>query len=89
MDLIPLTSGKEDDGGAKLTQYSMSERAKKLAEVETTEVQRKQAKVKVRMVGLVYEDETKIAALTSRVDGRLDEVYVNFTGVHVDKVTRW
>jgi len=85
MDLIPLVSGKEDDAGPSVAQYSMSETAKRLAEVETAEVKRKQAKVKVRMVGLVYEDETRIAALTSRVDGRLDEVYVNFTGVQVSK----
>ena len=71
----------------------MSEAAKKLAEVETAAVKRDHAKVEVRMVGLVYEDETRIASLTSRVDGRLDEIYVNFTGSLVNKgdpmVTIW
>ncbi len=93
MDLIPLEShdhGVEDAGTA---QYSMSETAKKLAQVETTPIKRERAFVKVRMVGQVYEDETRVAALTSRVDGRLDEIYINFTGVHVEKgdpmVTIW
>ncbi len=82
MELIPVAS---EDGGAdiKQTQYSMSEEAKKLAQVETTVVKREPAKVTVRMVGLVYEDETRVASLTSRIDGRLDEIYINFTGVQV------
>jgi len=84
MDLIPL---EEDRGSADISpaQYSMSEEAKKLAEVQTEKVKRERAKVQVRMVGMVYEDETRAAALTARVDGRLDEMYVNFTGVLVNK----
>jgi len=83
MDLIPLESGKEL--ALTLAQYSMSETAKKLAEVVTATVKRQPAKVTVRMVGMVGEAEPRIAALTSRVDGRLDEVYISFTGEHVSK----
>jgi len=93
MDLIPLESGRDADTRVSTVQYSMSEAAKKLAEVGTVEVKRNHAKVLVRMVGLVYEDETRIASLTSRVDGRLDEIFVNFTGSLVNKgdpmVTIW
>ena len=93
MELIPLESGRDADTRVSTVQYSMSEAAKKLAEVGTVEVKRNHAKVLVRMVGLVSEDETRIAALTSRVDGRLDEIYVNFTGSLVNKgdpmVTIW
>jgi len=93
MDLIPMASDQEADTRVSTVQYSMSEAAKKLAEVETVEVKRDHAKVLVRMVGLVYEDETRIASLTSRVDGRLDEIFVNFTGSLVNKgdpmVTIW
>jgi len=85
MDLIPLEEGQDEGTIASLTQYSMSEVAKKLAEVETAKVERKRARIQVRMVGMVYEDETRAAALTARVDGRLDEMYVNFTGVLVNK----
>jgi Cu(I)/Ag(I) efflux system membrane fusion protein len=85
MDLIPLDQDKGGGPDTGLAQYSMSETAKKLAEVQTQTVKREQAKVQVRMVGMVFEDETRVAALTARVDGRLDEVYVNFTGVQVNK----
>jgi Cu(I)/Ag(I) efflux system membrane fusion protein len=92
MDLIPLESHDHSDEDTG-TQYSMSQAAKRLAEVETSLVKKERAFVKVRMAGQVYEDETRVAALTSRVDGRLDEIYINFTGVHVDKgdpmVTIW
>ncbi|HTY24888.1 MAG TPA: efflux RND transporter periplasmic adaptor subunit [Desulfomonilaceae bacterium] len=85
MDLIPLETGKEAQSDLSVAQYSMSEAAKKLAEVETSEVKREQAKVIVRMVGMVVEAEPRVAALVSRVDGRLDEIYIKFTGEYVSK----
>ena len=85
MDLIPLQTDADEPADSGTLLLTMSETAKKLAEVETSPVKREQAKIKVTMVGMVVEDERRIAALTSRVDGRLDHVYVNFTG---DKVTK-
>ena len=84
MDLIPLeTGGARSDVSA--AQYSMSNTAKRLAEVETAEAKREPAKVIIRMAGMVVEAEPRVAALTSRVDGRLDEIYINFTGEYVTK----
>ncbi len=84
MDLIPLeTGGEQSDVG--LAQYPMSVAAKKLAEVETAHAKRERANVIVRMVGMVVEAEPRVAALVSRVDGRLDEIYINFTGEQVVK----
>ncbi|MFC1835801.1 efflux RND transporter periplasmic adaptor subunit, partial [Thermodesulfobacteriota bacterium] len=92
MDLIPVRSAGDDDT-THLAQYTMSETAKKLAEVRTTEVRRGKAKITLRMVGKVFEDERRVAALTSRIEGRLDEIHVDFTGVIVKKgdpmVTIW
>ena len=92
MDLIPLeeTAPAGEREGAVV---AMSEDARRLAEIETTAVKRERAFVNLRMVGMVFEDETRVAALTSRVDGRLDKVFVDFTGVKVNKgdpmVTIW
>mgnify|MGYP005840003085 CR=1 FL=1 len=85
MDLIPLESSSDDLSEGSAAKLTMSETARILAEVETTTVRRDKAKVLVRMLGMVAEDETRVAALTSRVDGRLDKIYVNFTGVQVAK----
>ncbi|MBI5572247.1 MAG: efflux RND transporter periplasmic adaptor subunit [Desulfomonile tiedjei] len=93
MDLIPLDSAKSGDHDHGPTRYEMSEAAKRLAEVTTSEAKREPVRVKVRMFGMVTEDETRIAALTARIDGRLDEIFVNFTGDRVNKgdpmVTIW
>jgi membrane fusion protein, copper/silver efflux system len=93
MDLIPLETGHDHAAETGALQLTMSQTAKTLAEVQTTPVKRERATVQVRMVGMVAEDERKIATLTSRVEGRLDRVYVNFTGERVSKgdpmVTIW
>ncbi len=85
MELIPLETETDQDADASMTRFVMSEAAKKLAAVETAPVQRERAKLKLNMVGMVYEDEKRVANLTARVDGRLDEIYVDFTGVRVNK----
>ena len=48
MDLIPLESDTGGGAETSLTQYSMSEAAKKLAEVQTEAVKRERAKVQVQ-----------------------------------------
>jgi Cu(I)/Ag(I) efflux system membrane fusion protein len=80
-------------GAGHEARLTMSKEAKKLAELETAEVKRRPAHVKLRMVGMVFHDESRVASLTSRVDGRLDKVFVDFTGLSVKKgdpmVTIW
>ncbi|MFH0960246.1 MAG: efflux RND transporter periplasmic adaptor subunit [Pseudomonadota bacterium] len=86
MDLIPLETGGSDSKDTRgASTLSMSETARKLAEIQTTEVRRERAKALIHMVGMVFEAETRQAVITSRIEGRLDEVYVNFTGESVNK----
>ena len=86
MDLIPLETGVSDSKDTRgASTLSMSEAARKLSEIETTEVMRERAKAIIHMVGMVFESETRQAVITSRIEGRLDEVYVNFTGESVNK----
>jgi Cu(I)/Ag(I) efflux system membrane fusion protein len=91
MDLIPLESGDDDEDNP--LRYSMSQRAKTLAQVKTSPVKRDNARVKRRLVGMVFQNEQKVAALTSRIDGRLDQVFIDFVGAKVEKgdpmVTIW
>ncbi|MBI4965470.1 MAG: efflux RND transporter periplasmic adaptor subunit [Desulfomonile tiedjei] len=73
--------------------YAMSEESKMLAKVQTAAVKREKAVKKLRMVGMVFDAETRVATLTARIDGRLDQVFIDFTGVKVNKgdpmVTVW
>jgi Cu(I)/Ag(I) efflux system membrane fusion protein len=82
MDLIPVAKS----GGEKsLREFSTSEAAKALMDIETSRVERKFVTAEVRMVGKVDYDETKLAYISAWVPGRLDRLYVDYTGVPVKK----
>jgi len=82
MDLIPLETGAQEEGERVL---AMSETAKALADIKTTKAERKFVEAEIRMVGKVDYDETRLAYLTAWVPGRLDRLYVDYTGVPVKK----
>ncbi len=80
MDLIPM----EDDGaGLGPRQLRMTEGAIALADIQVTPVRRQFVTKPVRMVGKVDYDETRLANITARVPGRLDRLFVDYTGVTV------
>jgi len=82
MDLIPVTSGNDD---VSERQISFSQEAIKLMEIETTPVQRKFVEAEIHMVGKVDYDETRVKNITAWVPGRIDRLYVDFTGITVSK----
>lgn len=84
MDLIPLEDSGQgaDDSEIRL---SMSEAATKLAEVQTVPVQRVFPRMEVRLVGKVDYDETRVRKIAAWVGGRLDRLYVDYTGVSIRK----
>jgi Cu(I)/Ag(I) efflux system membrane fusion protein len=82
MDLIPVTSSAGDIGEREI---SFSEAAIKLMQIETTAVQRKFVTAEIRMVGKIDYDETRVKHITAWVRGRIDRLYVDFTGVNVNK----
>ena len=83
MDLIPLDSGDDDDGGPR--ELSVSENSAKLMEIETAPVERRFVTADVRMVGKIDYDETRVSHITAWVPGRLDRLFVDYTGVPVKK----
>ncbi len=83
MDLIPLESGGDQEVEAR--QLRMSEAAKKLAHIQVTPVIRSFAQAEIRLVGTLEYDETKVAYLTAWVPGRLDSLFVDYTGADVRK----
>jgi Cu(I)/Ag(I) efflux system membrane fusion protein len=84
MDLIPLTID-ETEMGASMRQLTVSESAKELMDIEVAPVERKFVNAVVRMVGKVDYDETNLAYITAWVPGRLDRLFVDYTGVPVNK----
>ncbi len=84
MKLIPVS----DDSGSEMTglrQYRTSEAAKQLMNIETSPVERKFVTKEVRMVGKVDYDETRLSYITAWIPGRIDRLYVDYTGIDVRK----
>ncbi len=84
MKLIPVRDQLSGEM-AGMRQFTISENAKALMDVETAMVERKFVTAQIRMVGKVEYDETRLAYLTAWVPGRLDRLYVDYTGVSVNK----
>ncbi len=81
MDLIPLKAGLGADEGPRT--LVMTAAAAALADVRTAAVERRPAHAEVRLIGTVVPAETRTRTITSRVAGRLDTLFVDFTGTAV------
>jgi Cu(I)/Ag(I) efflux system membrane fusion protein len=66
-----------------MRQLTVSENARKLMDIVTAPVERKFVSAVVRMIGKVDYDETKLAYIAAWFPGRLDRLYVDYTGVPV------
>ena len=84
MDLIEIHKESNVDRQS-LRQISFDERARKLARVEVQPVTRGNAETEIRMVGKVDYDETRVGTITSWVNGRIDKLFVDYTGSYVKR----
>lgn len=81
MDLIPMPENLLAETAPR--ELAVSHAAAKLMAIETSPVERKFVTNEVRMVGKVHYDETRVKHITAWVPGRLDRLYVDFTGTTV------
>jgi Cu(I)/Ag(I) efflux system membrane fusion protein len=80
MDLIPL----EADGyGGGLRELSVSAEASALLDLRVSPVVRAPVEHQIRLFGRIAFDERRVSTITSRVAGRLERLYVDFTGALV------
>ncbi|WP_377528283.1 efflux RND transporter periplasmic adaptor subunit, partial [Pontibacter rugosus] len=63
----------------------MTESAIQLANVQTTAVQRAEPTKEIHLPGKVKAEETAVGDITARFPGRIERLYVNFTGQEVKK----
>lgn len=87
MALVPVERGVEEDGtdGVLLT---LSERARRLAQVRTSEVVRRPVHLNVSLSGKVAYDERRVRRITAWTAGRVEKLYVDYTGDRVRKGRR-
>ena len=80
MDLIPVMEQGGADSGSRI---SISESAAALSDIETAPVGRFFPTAEVRLYGKVTYDETSVARLTAYFPGRIERLFLNYTGVAV------
>ncbi len=80
MDLILLS-----DLGDTPLNLEMSQEAIRMADIQTIKVELSKPKKEVFMQGKVKVDERRISIITSRFSGRIEKLFVDFTGVEVVK----
>ena len=85
MDLIPAAPPESADDSLAPRQLRLSPAAQELASIQTAPVERRFAPVETRMVGKIAVDETQVRSITAWVAGRIDRLYVDYTGVRVEK----
>lgn len=84
MDLIPA----KQESNTNFNGYQMTEEAIKLANIQTTvigenEVEKNGSTLKLN--GKILADETKSASLVSHIPGRIEKLFVSYTGENVRK----
>lgn len=83
MDLIPMPTSLVADAAPR--ELAVSEAAAALMDIQTSPVERRPVAVEVRMVGRVDYDETRVKSIAAWSPGRIDRLYVDFTGTRVRK----
>lgn len=80
MDLIPVPLGASD---VPPNAISMSESAMKRAQIEVAPVISGHPRRVIQLVGTIETNETKLSTISAWFPGRVEHLYVNFTGATV------
>lgn len=85
MDLVPVSSMESEDGQAHPDEIQLSESAAKLADIQTFSVRAGSPEKEIYLQGKVQADERRIGELTARFGGRIEKLFVSFTGENVTR----
>lgn len=83
MDLIPVSTAGIVDTDIDADEIMISEEAAKLADIQTVRVERRIPENTLFLQGRVQVDERNMAELTARFGGRIEKLYVSYTGARV------
>ena len=81
MDLIPATTGEEEDSNPMV--LKMTPEALAMAQVQTLMVGEGSTNKELTLSGKIQADERENASLTAKFPGRIEKLYVTFTGEQV------
>ncbi|MDX5437954.1 MAG: efflux RND transporter periplasmic adaptor subunit [Pontibacter sp.] len=88
MDLIPVTAAGGGTGEPSPYVLEMTPEAIALANIQTTPVQMTNPENELLLTGTVALNEQKVSSITAKFPGRIERLYVNFTGQEVRKGER-
>ncbi len=86
MDLIPLVSDDNEEGSEFAVR--MSPTAMQLADIQTAKVGKMKPIKTISLNGKVQPDERQIFTQLTHIEGRIENLRVNFTGEYVSKGTQ-
>ncbi|MGV6845533.1 MAG: efflux RND transporter periplasmic adaptor subunit [Lutibacter sp.] len=83
MTLIPLDESKNNTEKIAANEIIMTPEAIQLANIQTSEVKKASAVKQIHLLGKVQPDERRLYSQVSHIPGRIERLYVNFTGEKV------
>ena len=83
MELIPLETTDDSSENIADDEIVMNEEAYQLANIQTTVIEKASADKEIRLLGRVKPDERRLYSQVSHIPGRIERLYVNFTGEKV------
>ncbi len=81
MDLIPVAADSGEDTAAPV--LTLTPQARALAQVATAPVERRFVESGLQLLGKVTADETRVRRISAWAAGRLDRLFVDYTGIRV------
>lgn len=84
MALIPAGNDSEGEHGG-VPHLNFSEHALAMASVETALVEHRELKKELRAFGMIQFNEQGLATITSRVNGYVERLFVDYSGIEVKK----
>jgi Cu(I)/Ag(I) efflux system membrane fusion protein len=81
MDLIPVAQGTEENSNPQAIQ--MTEEAMALAKVQTLVVGGSKESKEIQLTGKLQADERENASITAKFPGRIEKLFVTFTGEQI------
>lgn len=85
MELIPAASTDNNQTGTNPNEIQMTESAAQLANIQTVVVDYGKSTRDIHLLGRVEADESKMSEITARFNGRIEKLYINFTGQNITK----
>jgi len=85
MELVPMATMESEGEHVDPNEIQMTESALALASVQTTIVKKGIPEKDVQLLGKVKADERNISELTARFGGRIEKLFINYTGQQVKK----